>query len=51
MNSNLFAKGLNHKLNTERRENLKTAQFENDKFKNHFNKTVLAGLVKNPLKK
>ncbi|MFL0232737.1 replication/maintenance protein RepL, partial [Escherichia coli] len=36
MNSNLFAKGLNHKLNTERRENLKTAQFENDKFTRSF---------------
>lgn len=36
MNSNLFAKGLNHKLNTERRENLKTAQFENDKFSRSF---------------
>ena len=36
MNSNLFAKGLNHKLNNERGENLRTAQFENDKFKKAF---------------
>lgn len=36
MNSNLFAKGLNHKLNTERRENLKSAQCENENFTRSF---------------
>lgn len=36
MNSNLFAKGLNHKLNSEKRENLRKAQFENNTFDRSF---------------
>lgn len=36
MNSNLFAKGLNHKLNEERRANLRTAQKSDDNFKDTF---------------
>lgn len=36
MNSNLFAKGLNHKLNEERRSNLRTAQKSDDNFKDTF---------------
>lgn len=36
MNSNLFAKGLNHKLNSEKRENLRNAQFENNTFDRSF---------------
>lgn len=36
MNSNLFAKGLNHKLTEEKRANLKTAQKSDDNFKDTF---------------
>lgn len=36
MNSNLFAKGLNHKLTEERRNNLKTAQKKDKNFKHSF---------------
>ncbi|WP_181936894.1 replication/maintenance protein RepL, partial [Klebsiella pneumoniae] len=36
MNSNLFAKGLNHSMNEERRANLRSAQVENEHFKRSF---------------
>ncbi|VUS45426.1 hypothetical protein SB6407_05575 [Klebsiella pasteurii] len=36
MNSNLFAKGLNHKMNEERRANLRTAQKSDDNFNDSF---------------
>ena len=36
MNSNLFAKGLNHKLTEERRNNLRTAQVEDSNFNKSF---------------
>lgn len=36
MNSNLFAKGLNHSMNEERRANLQSAQVENEHFKRSF---------------
>lgn len=36
MNSNLFAKGLNHSMNEERRANLRFAQVENEHFKRSF---------------
>jgi len=36
MNSNLFAKGLNHKLAEDKRANLKTAQKSDDNFKDTF---------------
>lgn len=36
MNSNLFAKGLNHKMTKERRDNLFSAQAENSNFKKSF---------------
>ena len=35
-NSNLFAKGLNHSMNEERRANLRSAQVENEHFKRSF---------------
>lgn len=36
MNSNLFAKGLNHKITEERRNNLRSAQVEDENFKRTF---------------
>ncbi|HDX2587281.1 replication/maintenance protein RepL [Escherichia coli] len=36
MNSNLFAKGLNHSMNEERRANLRSAQVESEHFKRSF---------------
>ena len=36
MNSNLFAKGLNHSMNEERRANQRSAQVENEHFKRSF---------------
>ncbi|WP_206108893.1 replication/maintenance protein RepL, partial [Pantoea brenneri] len=44
MNSNLFAKGLNHRLSEEKRSNLRKAQKSDDKFKDTF-------LIKKPFKK
>ena len=36
MNSNIFSKGLAHRLDEEKRKNLKSAQVEDDNFKNSF---------------
>ncbi len=36
MNSNIFSKGLAHRLDEEKRKNLRSAQVEDENFKNTF---------------